>query len=103
MVQRSVRAAPSCGQNLLKGNQFVFVITGSLLDMRLVRQAVEKLPNRPAILRKDFIFEEYQIAEARLFGADTILLIVAMLTPERLSALYTYSHSLGMEPLVEVT
>lgn len=71
--------------------------------MLLVRRAVDKLPNRPAILRKEFIFEEYQIAEARLFGADTILLIVAMLAPERLSALYNYSISLGMHPLVEVS
>ncbi|KAJ7360994.1 indole-3-glycerol phosphate synthase [Mycena albidolilacea] len=75
---------------------------GSLLDMRLVRQAVDQTPNRPAILRKEFIFEEYQIAEARLHGADTVLLIVAMLTHEQLTALYKYSCSLGMEPLVEV-
>lgn len=75
---------------------------GSLFDMRLVRQAVDSLPNRPAILRKEFIFEEYQIAEARLHGADTVLLIVAMLTQEQLKRLYTYSCSLGMEPLVEV-
>jgi anthranilate synthase / indole-3-glycerol phosphate synthase len=75
---------------------------GSLLDMRLVRQAVDTLPNRPAILRKEFIFDEYQIAEARLFGADTVLLIVAMLEPEQLKSLYNYSLSLGMEPLVEV-
>ncbi|PFH51569.1 hypothetical protein AMATHDRAFT_142116 [Amanita thiersii Skay4041] len=75
---------------------------GHLLDMRLVRQAVDGLPNRPAILRKDFILDEYQIAEARLYGADTILLIVAMLSQERLTALYNYANSLGMEPLVEV-
>ncbi|KAL0568330.1 anthranilate synthase / indole-3-glycerol phosphate synthase [Marasmius crinis-equi] len=75
---------------------------GSLLDMHLVRRAVDKLPNRPAILRKEFVFDEYQIAEARLHGADTVLLIVAMLSHERLSALYAYSVSLGMEPLVEV-
>ncbi|EJD00147.1 indole-3-glycerol phosphate synthase [Fomitiporia mediterranea MF3/22] len=75
---------------------------GSLLDMRLVRQAVDTLPNRPAILRKEFIFDEYQIAEARLHGADTVLLIVAMLTQEQLKRLYDYSVSLGMEPLVEV-
>ncbi|KAJ6495809.1 indole-3-glycerol phosphate synthase [Mycena vitilis] len=75
---------------------------GSLLDMRLARQAVDKTPNRPAVLRKEFIFEEYQIAEARLHGADTVLLIVAMLTHEQLTALYKYSCSLGMEPLVEV-
>lgn len=75
---------------------------GSLVDMRLARQAVDTLPDRPAILRKDFIVEEYQIAEARLYGADTILLIVAILPEERLRDLYNYSVSLGMEPLVEV-
>lgn len=75
---------------------------GSLLDMRLARQAIDALPHRPAILRKDFILDEYQIAEARLWGADTVLLIVAMLPPARLHALYAYSLSLGMEPLVEV-
>ncbi|KAI0787878.1 indole-3-glycerol phosphate synthase [Fomes fomentarius] len=75
---------------------------GSLLDMRLVRTAVDTLLNRPAILRKEFIFSEYQIAEARLWGADTVLLIVAMLTQEQLQRLYAYSLGLGMEPLVEV-
>ncbi|KAJ3808994.1 indole-3-glycerol phosphate synthase [Lentinula aff. lateritia] len=92
----------------LAGASVISVLTeptwfkGSLLDMRLVRQAVDKLPNRPAILRKEFIFDEYQIAEARLHGADTVLLIVAMLTEELLTSLYAYSVSLGMEPLVEV-
>ncbi|KAI0352625.1 indole-3-glycerol phosphate synthase [Trametes cingulata] len=75
---------------------------GSLLDMRLARAAVDGLPDRPAILRKEFIFCEYQIAEARLWGADTVLLIVAMLTQEQLPRLYAYAQRLGMEPLVEV-
>ncbi|KAK0195901.1 indole-3-glycerol phosphate synthase [Armillaria mellea] len=75
---------------------------GSLLDMQLVRQAIDSLHNRPAVLRKDFIFDPYQIAEARLFGADTILLIVAMLQADQLKNLYDYALRLGMEPLVEV-
>ena len=76
---------------------------GSLLDMRLARQAIDALgPARPAVLRKEFIFCEYQIAEARLHGADTVLLIVAMLSQEQLARLHAYSLSLGMEPLVEV-
>lgn len=92
----------------LAGASVISVLTepawfrGSLLDMRLARQAIDHLPNRPAILRKDFILDEYQIAEARLHGADTILLIVAMLPSERLKTLYMYSRGLGMEPLVEV-
>ena len=57
---------------------------------------------RSAVLRKEFIFSEYQIAEARLHGADTVLLIVAMLEQEQLARLYAYSLKLGMEPLVEV-
>jgi anthranilate synthase/indole-3-glycerol phosphate synthase/phosphoribosylanthranilate isomerase len=76
---------------------------GSIDDLRAARQAVEGMPNRPAILRKEFIFDEYQILEARLAGADTVLLIVKMLDDELLTRLYNYSKSLGMEPLVEVT
>ncbi|KAH0828506.1 Multifunctional tryptophan biosynthesis protein [Fonsecaea pedrosoi] len=75
---------------------------GSLEDMRLVRQALDSMPNRPAVLRKEFIFDEYQILEARLAGADTVLLIVKMLDVETLTRLYNYSRLLGMEPLVEV-
>ncbi|KIL61623.1 hypothetical protein M378DRAFT_82365 [Amanita muscaria Koide BX008] len=92
----------------LAGASVISVLTeptwfkGQLLDMRLVREAVNSVPNRPAILRKDFILDEYQIAEARIYGADTILLIVAMLSQERLQALYSYARSLDMEPLVEV-
>ncbi|KAK7934974.1 hypothetical protein PG985_000469 [Apiospora marii] len=75
---------------------------GSIDDLRAVRQVLNNMPNRPAILRKEFIFNEYQILEARLAGADTVLLIVKMLSVEDLTRLYKYSVSLGMEPLVEV-
>jgi anthranilate synthase/indole-3-glycerol phosphate synthase/phosphoribosylanthranilate isomerase len=75
---------------------------GSIDDLKAVRQSLEGMPNRPAVLRKEFIFEEYQILEARLAGADTVLLIVKMLDEALLKQLYDYSRSLGMEPLVEV-
>jgi anthranilate synthase/indole-3-glycerol phosphate synthase/phosphoribosylanthranilate isomerase len=75
---------------------------GSIDDLRAVRQSLEGMPNRPAVLRKEFIFDEYQILEARLAGADTVLLIVKMLDEALLKKLYLYSQSLGMEPLVEV-
>ncbi|ORY84276.1 putative anthranilate synthase multifunctional protein TrpC [Protomyces lactucae-debilis] len=75
---------------------------GSLNDLRSVRDVLQGMPNPPALLRKDFIIDTYQIDEARLYGADTILLIVAMLSKEQLQELYSYAKSLGMEPLVEV-
>lgn len=92
----------------LAGASVISVLTepewfkGSIEDLRSVRQVLDGMPNRPAILRKEFIFDEYQILEARLAGADTVLLIVKMLEPEALKRLYEYSLSLGMEPLVEV-
>ncbi|GES75759.1 N-anthranilate isomerase [Rhizophagus clarus] len=75
---------------------------GTLNDMRQVRDALSTIPNRPAVLRKDFIVDTYQIMESRLYGADTILLIVSILSDEKLSELYKFSKDLGMEPLVEV-
>ncbi|EAQ88984.1 hypothetical protein CHGG_05603 [Chaetomium globosum CBS 148.51] len=92
----------------LAGASVISVLTepewfkGSIEDLRAVRQVLNAMPNRPAVLRKEFIFEEYQILEARLAGADTVLLIVKMLDFELLERLYEYSLSLGMEPLVEV-
>ncbi|KAG1846577.1 N-anthranilate isomerase [Suillus subalutaceus] len=75
---------------------------GHLEDMRTVRLAIDGLDSRPAVLRKDFVLSEYQVVEARLAGADSVLLIVAMLGKDRTRALLEYSMTLGMEPLVEV-
>lgn len=75
---------------------------GSLNDLRAARDAIAGLPNRPALLRKDFIIDKYQIDEARVYGADTVLLIVAMLSEDSLHDLYIYARTLGIEPLVEV-
>ncbi|KAJ2547751.1 anthranilate synthase / indole-3-glycerol phosphate synthase [Coemansia sp. RSA 1836] len=75
---------------------------GSIDDLRDVRAVISSLPSRPAVLRKEFVFDAYQIAEARLNGADSVLLIVKMLSLAQLRALLGYSRQLGMEPLVEV-
>jgi indole-3-glycerol phosphate synthase len=54
------------------------------------------------ILRKDFIIDEYQIIEAKSIGADVILLIPAVLDPEKLKKLAVFARSLGLEVLMEV-
>ncbi|MFB0900760.1 MAG: indole-3-glycerol phosphate synthase TrpC [Dehalococcoidia bacterium] len=58
--------------------------------------------NRPAILRKDFIVEDYQIYESYLNGADAFLLIVKILSDQQLSQFINLGHQLGIETLVEV-
>ncbi|GAA5831278.1 hypothetical protein JCM3766R1_002993 [Sporobolomyces carnicolor] len=109
IVDASSPSAPAIALSYaLAGASVISVLTepkwfkGSLDDMRAVRAAVDALPNRPAVLRKDFILDPYQIDEARIYGADTVLLIVAMLSDAKLAELYTHSISRGMEPLVEV-
>ncbi len=70
---------------------------GSLADLAAVRAAVD-IP----VLRKDFIVTSYQLWEAKAYGADVILLIVAALEQEALVSLIERTRSLGMTPLVEV-
>ncbi len=54
------------------------------------------------VLRKDFIVDPYQVLEARVLGADAILLIVAALDDARLAALAEQAHGLGLDVLIEV-
>ncbi len=70
---------------------------GSLDHLRAVRQ-VTTLP----ILRKDFLFDRYQLFEARHAGADAVLLIAAMLSPSHFEELLLEADGLGLEVLVEV-
>jgi len=69
---------------------------GSLDDLRAVRAAID-LP----LLRKDFIVSVAQIAEARVAGADSVLLITSCLADDELTGLLAASRRFGMEPLVE--
>lgn len=70
---------------------------GSLDDLQAVSDAVS-IP----VLRKDFISDPYQVVEARAFGADMILLIMAALEDEQVKELSTLAQSWGMAVLVEV-
>jgi indole-3-glycerol phosphate synthase len=70
---------------------------GSLADLEAVRAKVDT-----AVLRKDFIVTAYQLWEARAYGADLALLIVAALDQPALVSLVERAESIGLTPLVEV-
>jgi indole-3-glycerol phosphate synthase len=70
---------------------------GSTTDLVSARQ-VNTIP----ILRKDFMIDEYQVIEAKALGADVILLIAAILTPEEIQNLASVAKSLGLNVLLEV-
>jgi indole-3-glycerol phosphate synthase len=70
---------------------------GTLEDLAAVRAAV-----RVPVLRKDFVVSSYQLWEARAYGADLVLLIVAALEQNALVSLVERAVSLGLVPLVEV-
>ena len=73
---------------------------GSLDYLRDIKKALVDKPL--PLLRKDFIIDPYQVYEARAYGADSVLLIVAIMTPEKLFELLQLTHQLGMMSLVEV-
>ncbi|HEY0073160.1 MAG TPA: indole-3-glycerol phosphate synthase TrpC [Abditibacteriaceae bacterium] len=69
-------------------------------ELQYLRDA-KKISGKPC-LRKDFIIDEYQVAQARLFGADCILLIVAILKDWEIRQLKAAAKRLGMDSLVEI-
>ena len=73
---------------------------GSLNYLKAIRDALGN--KRPPLLRKDFLHDPYQIYESRAYGADALLLIVAILKPGELQELLELSHELKMGCLVEV-
>ncbi|MGE5595953.1 MAG: indole-3-glycerol phosphate synthase TrpC [Hyphomicrobiales bacterium] len=75
---------------------------GTLDDLLAVRTAVGQIEDRPAVLRKDFVVDDYQVLEARAYGADAVLLIVACLADGPLRGLLELTRDMGMEALVEV-
>lgn len=54
------------------------------------------------LLMKDFVMEEYQVAQARVLGADSVLLMASLLPPDRLERLLVFARAIDLTPLVEV-
>lgn len=80
---------------------------GTLDDLRIVKETALSKKGAVAgggvpVLRKDFIFDPYQVYEARVAGADALLLIVRVLSDSELSDLLRLTQKLGMQALVEV-
>jgi indole-3-glycerol phosphate synthase len=92
-VAISYRVAGATALSVLTEERF---FGGRITDLSVGR--VVDLP----VLRKDFIFDEYQVLESRLFSADAILLIARILSEEQLTRLVKLSKSLFMDTLVEV-
>ena len=102
-IQESADVAAVAGGYETAGAVALSVLTES----GFFRGAPEDLPEAKRavalpVLRKDFILEEYQVYESRVMGADSLLLIVRILSSKDLSTLIGVARSLHMEPLVEV-
>jgi len=93
-IARSYEQAGAAAISVLTEPTF---FDGDLSHLEAVR-AVVGIP----VLRKDFIVDRYQLLEARAFGADAVLLIVAALDDESLMRLRQEAESLGLDALVEV-
>ena len=93
-VAKGYADAGVCGMSVLTDGKY---FGGSLDDLVLARAST----NIP-ILRKEVIIDEYQIVEAKAYGADVILLIAAILSKEEIKTLSELAQSLGLDVLLEV-
>lgn len=87
----------AAGANAISCLTEEFYFKGSSKYLADIRRSV----NIP-IIRKDFIFDEYQIQEAKVIGANAVLLIAAMLTERQMKDFQELAHTLGLQCLVEV-
>jgi indole-3-glycerol phosphate synthase len=93
-VVRSYNDLGAAGVSVLTDEEFF----GGDLDDLIQAKVISDIP----ILRKDFMIDPWQIAEAKAFGADVILLIAACLTTGEVRSMAGYAKSIGLEVLLEI-
>jgi len=93
-VAKGYETAGACGMSVLTDSKYF----GGSLDDLLTARASVKLP----LLRKEFIIDEYQLIEAKAYGADVCLLIAACLTRNEIQNLSELAKSLDLDVLLEV-
>ena len=107
-IRADLDAADQAGAYALGGADALSVLTeprrfgGRLPDLPAAREGLARAGRNLPILRKDFIVDVYQLLEARAYGADAVLLIVAALADDALARLYAQARDLGLTPLIEV-
>tara|TARA_B100001146_G_scaffold225258_1_gene249146 strand:+ start:7124 stop:7906 length:783 start_codon:yes stop_codon:yes gene_type:complete len=93
-VAQGYENAGACGMSVLTDGKYF----GGSLDDLLLARASSSFP----LLRKEFMIDEYQILEAKAYGADVILLIAAVLSRSEIKSLSESAKFLGMDVLLEV-
>ena len=93
-VAQGYETAGACGMSVLTDGKY---FGGSLDDLLTARSS-----SNLALLRKEFIVDEYQLLEAKAYGADVCLLIAACLTRNEIEHLSKFAKSLGLDVLLEV-
>jgi indole-3-glycerol phosphate synthase len=96
-VPSTVRTFCDCGAAAISVLTEEDYFQGSLVDLQAARSVVSA-----PILRKDFVIDSLQIAEAKAYGADAVLLIVALLADEQLKEYLRICDTTGLEAIVEV-
>ena len=108
LIDGDLDAAAQAHEYAAAGAAAVSVLTeptffhGGIEDLAAASETFGGDADRPALLRKDFLFDPYQVLEARAHGADALLLIAMMLPPRTLAELLALTRAQGIEALVEV-
>ena len=101
MRRENVDASPAAYEQSPLVRAISVLTNNSHFGMSMDRLRQVKVSGSKPVLRKDFIFDEYQVYEARAFGADAILLMANLLEPEEMTRLHRVAKELRMDVLFE--